>query len=95
MGGSTSGETGEMPEMSGEMSGGMSGGMSGEMGMGEDSMSMSAIVLTGEIVEYLIPVGTPVDVFGTTMTFSQISAEYYLSITLSEDGTILSISILG
>ncbi len=91
---------GGMGEMSGEMSG--MGEMSGEMGGMSGSMDASAtvdyssiITLGDETALYVIPTGTVVEYYGFEMTFSQIAAEQYITITISEDGYILYVEVLG
>ncbi len=92
--------SGGMGEMSGEMSG--MGEMSGEMGGMSGSMDASAtvdyssiITLGDETALYVIPTGTVVEYYGFEMTFSQIAAEQYITITISEDGYILYVEVLG
>ncbi len=87
------GEGGEMPEGAQRPTGeGMAsgGGMAGE---GTDYSEL--ITLTGETKTYNIPVGTPVTQFGTEMTFSQITQDMYISITLDEEDNITAVNILG
>ncbi|MFI3169520.1 MAG: hypothetical protein R3Y06_06245, partial [Faecalibacterium sp.] len=84
---------GGMSEMGGmgEMSGGMSGGM--DSGTTVDYSSM--ITLSDETQLYIIPSGTTVEYYGFEMTFSQIETEQYITITISEDGKILYVEVLG
>ncbi len=88
-------EAGSASGASGTTQGGMMSGGSGMMsGTGEMDIS-SMIQLTDEEATYTIPIGTEVSQYGTVTTFSQITAEMYIVITMDEDGTILSVEILG
>lgn len=57
--------------------------------------STDDIVLTNDISEYIIPVGTPVYSMGTALSFSQISKDAYITIYMNKDNKILSVNILG
>ncbi len=102
-GGATSRPTnGEMPEdisrPEGEGGGTRpSGGgmMEGNAMMGEGTDYSEIVELTGETVDYTIPVGTPVTQFGTEMTFSQITEEMYVTITFNGEDTITAVNVLG
>ncbi len=83
-------EGGEMPE------GGMRG-ESGEFGgMSLEGTDYSELIeLTDEIMEFNIAVGVPVNMYGSEMSFSQITEGMYLTITTDESGTVLSVDLLG
>lgn len=93
MSGGMAGGTGEMGGI-GEMSGEM-GGMSGSMDASVTVDYSSIITLSDETTLYIIPTGTVVEYYGFEMTFSQIAAEQYITITISEDGYILYVEVLG
>lgn len=68
----------------------------GEMSGGMETAGFAEMIqLTGEEATYIIPVGTPVDQFGTEMTFSQIAEDMYVVIVMNEEDIIVSIEILG
>ncbi len=81
----------------GNASGGMgASGMGSNMMMGTETEDMSELIeLTDETATYIIPVGTVVNQFGTEMTFSQLTEDMYITITMDEDDVILSINVLG
>ncbi len=76
-----------MPEGAG---GGMAGG-----GMTSDTDFSEMIELTDETMTLNIPVGTPVTQFGTEMTFSSITADMYVTISMDENDNITAVNILG
>ncbi len=85
-------EEGELPDgMSEEELEGMmgSGMMSGMMG------SSMEIELSDETVSYTIPVGATVYVNGVESSFSAISEESYITITMNESGTIIEVTVMG
>lgn len=84
-----------MMEMMEMMGGNSSGDRTSMMGGGTTSTSTADLVLTNEIAEYTIPVGTPVYSFGTALSFSQISEDAFITIYMNKDGNILSVNILG
>lgn len=66
-----------------------------QMGGTTTTTNTADIVLTNDIEEYLIPVGTPVYSMGTALSFSQISKDAYITIHMNRAGDILSVNILG
>ncbi len=78
---------GEMPE--GEMP---EGGMTG---VGEDVDYSEVIELTDEYATFTISDDVTITMSGEEVTFVDIEVGYYVVITQSEDGTIVSIEILG
>ncbi len=88
---------GERPEgmerPDGEGGTGMADGGMG--GLSEESDYSEIIELTDETVTLNVPVGTPVMQFGTEMTFSQITADMYITISMDAEENITSINILG
>ncbi|MFI3212713.1 MAG: hypothetical protein R3Y24_05165 [Eubacteriales bacterium] len=89
-------DSGEMPDMgSGEMPDMESGGMSGMMGDSEEVSLADMYPLSDEFMELTIPIGTAVNQYGMEMTFTQISVESYIQVTLSDENIVLSVDILG
>lgn len=88
---------GEMNEDKSQTGGQMNGDktqMMEERNMTNVTGSMAEqIVLTEEIVTYTIPVGTPVMQMGMELSFSQLAAESYVILQISDD-TILSIQVV-
>ncbi len=68
---------------------GMQGGMATEQDYSE------LITLSDEIRSFMIPVDAPVQQFGTEMTFSQITEGMYISVSLDDNDTVVSINVLG
>ncbi len=85
-------EGGERPSGSGD---GANAGGAGMAGATEEQDFSEIITLTDEEVSYTIPVDAPVTQSGTEMTFSQITKDMYISISLDENEQIVSINILG
>ncbi len=72
-------------------------GMMGEGMMAGGMMGGTTVdyELSDEIVEYTIPIGTPINMYGSVMTFSQLTPEMYVSMILDEDNTVLSVTVMG
>ncbi|MFI3326685.1 MAG: hypothetical protein R3Y35_11025, partial [Clostridia bacterium] len=86
-------ELAEMQEAmeNGEIDESMMSGMTGMTGMiGSTSMELS-----DEEASYTIPVGATVYVNGSESSFSYITEESYITITMNEDGTIIEVSVMG
>ncbi len=84
-------EGASMPEGGGRPEG-AGGGGGAQM---EDQDYSEIITLTDETRSYTVPVDTPVMQFGTEMTFSQITADMYITVSTDENDQVVSINILG